>query len=278
MNAETSAHVTALVLRKLGLHVTAEITGGEMNIWPTGYDRKTSFFVRFSPAWRSADAILLPGKFAGETVRAMGEAFQPAKAFFVSYVTAFKSLRIQITMKVNGADVDPLNSATWPSPWTSFEVKASKAAIVFDLHKDAELLPIADLLVTPLVGMAMALIGTENIQAFEGETDGTAVQYLATRYERKKINRDACIRIHGSRCIGCNLSFGEFYGPVAEGYIEVHHIESLASSGEVTINPATDLVPLCSNCHSVVHRQCPPLNIEELQRVVSDRRDSCSNV
>jgi 5-methylcytosine-specific restriction protein A len=131
---------------------------------------------------------------------------------------------------------------------------------------------VADLLVVPLVGMAMSLIGTENIEAFEGETEGSTVQYLATRYERKKINRDACIRIHGSSCAGCGFSFGDFYGELADGYIEVHHIESLAASGETLINPRTDLIPLCSNCHSAVHRVRPPLAIDDLKALVARRR------
>jgi 5-methylcytosine-specific restriction protein A len=46
-----------------------------------------------------------------------------------------------------------------------------------------------------------------------------------------------------------------FYGPeLARSFIEVHHIESL-STGTRTVDPITDLIPLCSNCHSMVHRE-----------------------
>jgi 5-methylcytosine-specific restriction protein A len=272
MNAGSCGLLTALILRKLGLHVTAEVSGGEMNIWPAGYDRAESFAVRLRPGWRSADAWLVPGNFAGATVRAMGEAAEPAKLLFTSYALGLKQAGVLVGMKVNDRTTDPASSGSWPDLWSSFEVTLRKTALVFDLHNDTELIPVADLLVTPLVGMAMALIGTENIEAFEGETEGAAVQYLATRYERKKINRDACIRIHGSSCAGCGFSFGNSYGELADGYIEVHHIESLAASGEVLINPATDLVPLCSNCHSVVHRVRPPLAIADLKAMVARMR------
>jgi 5-methylcytosine-specific restriction protein A len=272
MNAGSCELLSALVLRKLGLHVTAEVSGGEMKVWPAGYDRTESFAVRFRPGWRSADAFLAPGNFAGATVRAMGEAPESAKLLFTSYAHGLKQAGVLVGMKVNDLASDPADPGSWPDMWSSFEVTLRKTALVFDLHKDTELLPVADLLVTPLLGMAMSLIGTENIEAFEGETEGATVQYLATRYERKKINRDACIRIHGSNCAGCGFSFGDFYGELADGYIEVHHIESLAASGEILINPRTDLIPLCSNCHSAVHRVRPPLAIDDLKALVARMR------
>ena len=32
-----------------------------------------------------------------------------------------------------------------------------------------------------------------------------------------------------------------------------------------------DLVPVCSNCHSMIHRKNPPLSIEELKDIISKR-------
>lgn len=272
MNAVSAEQVSQLILRKLGLHTDAAVTEGAMVITPHGYHSGESFSIRFDPGWRSADALLAPGAYAGSTVRSMGEAPPEAKLLFAGYVEGLHRQGVQLAMKINGSAVDAGNVNAWPAEWTSFEISLRKTALVFDLNLDAELLPVADLLVTPLVGMAMALVGTENFESFEGEIEGTAVQFLATRYERKKLNRDACIRIHGTRCHGCGFDFGEFYGELAHGYIEIHHIESLAASGEVRINPATDLVPLCSNCHSVVHRVTPPLPVDELKRLVAKRR------
>ena len=41
---------------------------------------------------------------------------------------------------------------------------------------------------------------------------------------------------------------------MADSYIEVHHIKQL-SDGEHHINPANDLLPVCSNCHQMLHRK-----------------------
>lgn len=174
-------------------------------------------------------------------------------------------------MQISGLPVDPGEPDSWPAEWGSFAISAQKSALVFDLNKDSELVPVADILVMPLLAMAIALVGTEE-EAAEGASEGAPIQYLATRYERRKLNRDACIRIHGTVCAGCGFSFGDFYGDLAEGYIEIHHIEPLAFSGEVMIDPATDLVPLCSNCHSVVHRISPPMPIDHLRAMIEERR------
>jgi 5-methylcytosine-specific restriction enzyme A len=88
-------------------------------------------------------------------------------------------------------------------------------------------------------------------------------------YERSIRNRARAIALHGTRCIVCGFSFDEAYGAEhAAGYIEIHHVTSLAS-GNVVPNVDTDLVPLCSNCHSMAHRRRrSPLTVEELRALV----------
>jgi 5-methylcytosine-specific restriction enzyme A len=276
MNAASADQFCGLILRKLGLQLGGRVADGQLTLSPSAHAPNESFSIRFHPGWRSAEAALSPGTFAGPMVRSMGEASEDAKLLFCGYVAALRKEGVHVEMRINGSTVDAANHTSWPDLWTSFDVSLRKSALVFDLNNDAELMPVADLLLTPLVGMAMALIGTEGEDALEGDVEGTPVQYLATRYERKKLNREACIRIHGSVCAACGFNFGKVYGDLADGYIEVHHIESLALSGPVRIDPATDLVPLCSNCHSVVHRVSPPLPIAELVRLISEGRQKCS--
>lgn len=39
---------------------------------------------------------------------------------------------------------------------------------------------------------------------------------------------------------------------------------------EVTVDPLKDLVPLCSNCHKMIHRNAKqPLTIKELTKIVN---------
>jgi 5-methylcytosine-specific restriction protein A len=38
------------------------------------------------------------------------------------------------------------------------------------------------------------------------------------------------------------------------------------------INPILDLVPLCANCHSMIHRHDPPFTVEELSEALKAKR------
>lgn len=91
--------------------------------------------------------------------------------------------------------------------------------------------------------------------SFAGYEEGTKKLRLHAEYERDPRNRAEAIRIHGTKCKCCGFDFNKFYSEEhADFYIEVHHIKSITQTSGV-VNPATDLVPLCSNCHSMVHRK-----------------------
>lgn len=73
--------------------------------------------------------------------------------------------------------------------------------------------------------------------------------------------REACKEyfrgLHGGRlvCECCGFDFEKAYGSIGEDYIEVHHrIPFSQTEGEHPVDATTDLVPLCSNCHSMIHR------------------------
>lgn len=108
------------------------------------------------------------------------------------------------------------------------------------------------------------------------ESEGKRVSVWTTKYERSSKNRSSCIRNHGTRCAVCGFDFGETYGELGKDYIEVHHIKPLADlHDEVEINPITDLIPLCSNCHSMIHRRAGRvLTVEELKSIVETNRSN----
>lgn len=96
--------------------------------------------------------------------------------------------------------------------------------------------------------------------------DGQSSTVKLTRYERNPKNRAEAIKIHGTTCLACGFNFNDFYGKeLAKDFIEIHHIKPL-SQGEYNVNPNTDLVPLCSNCHSMIHKEkIPPRTVEEIK-------------
>jgi predicted HNH restriction endonuclease len=105
--------------------------------------------------------------------------------------------------------------------------------------------------------------------------EGAVSQVLLNRYERDRAARDACIRLRGALCVACRFDFGATYGPQFRGLIEVHHVVPLSQiRGAYTVDPATDLVPLCPNCHLLVHQYTPPLTVDALVALLNRPRES----
>lgn len=99
----------------------------------------------------------------------------------------------------------------------------------------------------------------EHIEALRNEEsngkEGARETYLVNKYERNPKNRQMAIKIHGLSCYACGFNFKEVYGEHGKGFIEIHHIKPLSTlEKSVEINPKIDLVPLCANCHRMVHR------------------------
>jgi predicted HNH restriction endonuclease len=64
------------------------------------------------------------------------------------------------------------------------------------------------------------------------------------------------IRRYGSACQVCRMDFGETYGDVGEGYIEIHHLKPMASKkSSESLTSIEDVRVVCANCHRMLHRQ-----------------------
>jgi hypothetical protein len=86
-----------------------------------------------------------------------------------------------------------------------------------------------------------------------GSTPGTV-----NRYERDPRARSACIDALGCKCSVCDFDFGIASGSLGAGFIFVHHrvpVAVRAQAGEYELDPVRDLVPICGNCHAMVHRK-----------------------
>jgi HNH endonuclease len=101
--------------------------------------------------------------------------------------------------------------------------------------------------------------------------EGLAQQVLVNRYERSIEARKVCIGHYKCVCQVCRVDFSERYGLLGIGFIHVHHRVPIAIIGrDYRIDPIKDLVPVCPNCHAMLHRREPPLEIEQLRGVLND--------
>lgn len=98
--------------------------------------------------------------------------------------------------------------------------------------------------------------------------EGAFLSVLVNRYERNPKARQKCIDYHGCKCDICGFDFGQTYGEIGKNYIEVHHKVPLNEIKEqYEVDPINDLIPVCSNCHSIIHRKTPSLAVEELKLI-----------
>jgi 5-methylcytosine-specific restriction enzyme A len=105
--------------------------------------------------------------------------------------------------------------------------------------------------------------------SYPSNEEGKKVLKKHYSYERNRVNRSTAILIHGTQCKVCGFSFDKFYGSeLARGYVEIHHVKPL-SAGPVPVDPKNDLIPLCSNCHSMVHRRNGTIiSVVELKKII----------
>jgi putative restriction endonuclease len=99
--------------------------------------------------------------------------------------------------------------------------------------------------------------------------EGSVCRFSVSAYDRNRIARAKCVEHYGPTCVVCGFNFGDIYGPLAEGFIHVHHIRPLSDIGvEYEVDPITDLRPVCPNCHAVIHLGGYTRSIEEVQQLM----------
>jgi hypothetical protein len=107
--------------------------------------------------------------------------------------------------------------------------------------------------------------------------EGDRVLRTHLRVERSSALRAAALRFWTSRhqrlrCEACGFDFERAYGARGAGFIEFHHVVPLGGKKGKRKRTARDLVPLCANCHRIVHRQSPILDLAALRRLLRGTR------
>jgi 5-methylcytosine-specific restriction protein A len=107
----------------------------------------------------------------------------------------------------------------------------------------------------------------ENIS--EAITEGTLKKISVNAYERSKKARQKCLEAHGYSCAVCEFDFHSIYGAIGKNCIHVHHLVEISSIGkEYAVDPITDMVPVCPNCHYIIHRRKPAFGIKEVRAML----------
>jgi 5-methylcytosine-specific restriction protein A len=267
-----------LIANRIGVVVSASLKrdgdGVYLEVVPTDLSSTEGFAVRMRLGWRSAEATLLLGRFSKALVDQMAQASQASKDTFAGLVSALFRKGVKASMRTNGAEADPLSPNSWPSVWSSLEIQLRRTPIEVELGSHDQHQKLVSELVVPMFAMVVALMGAEDGGALSfAESEGASREVVVNQYERSRLNRELCIQLQGAVCKICGFDFAKAYGPLGEGFIEVHHVTPVSSMGEgFQVDVERDLAPLCSNCHAMVHRQTPPLGLEQLRHLMETHR------
>lgn len=68
----------------------------------------------------------------------------------------------------------------------------------------------------------------------------------------------------------CGFDFAKTYGELGEKFIEAHHIKPVSQMDENEKTSIDDIIMVCSNCHSMIHRKKPWLTIDKIKEILEN--------
>ncbi|QDU74061.1 HNH endonuclease [Bremerella volcania] len=119
------------------------------------------------------------------------------------------------------------------------------------------------------IGGRIDLFPDEVVAGDGSYIEGALRRVEVNAYERNPQARRDCIAHYKPKCVICKFDFGKTYGPVAEGFMHVHHLKPLHELKEsYRVDPVKDLRPVCPNCHAVIHLGGSNRSISEVKKML----------
>lgn len=120
------------------------------------------------------------------------------------------------------------------------------------------------------------LLGREEtakrVRSQEKFEEGFEREIKSNRRERSQSLVRAAKEHYGSICTACGFSFLTAYGAHGDGFIEIHHVQPVAKMKPNQPTRLSDVVPVCSNCHRMLHRGRMVLSVKSLKKLVARAR------
>lgn len=184
---------------------------------------------------------------------------------FVFFVSELTKANCTIKYDFNHIESDSL---IFPQDCSFFSVKCRSGFLPVRNNMDFNYDSFRRLL-TDFWGLVLSFSSNLDEACSEFPLEGDEKEITSKKYERNPIYREICLSHFGYKCQICGCDLSECYGEIAEHFIEVHHINPLYSYDSAKrINPITDLLPVCPNCHAMLHRKKPPYKPQELKEML----------
>lgn len=253
-----------------------EIDGGTFFVLrPNDLEHPNGFGIVLARTPRLMEASFKADAFTRSLLRRMAESDDQAKATFATLAHKAIADGFRLMICVNGNHVDSPDELP-NGDWTKLEIDCDKR-LVGSKPSPEQYQNLALETASTCLGLILSLLQLEEVaeamQGFDaGLPEGAKIQIAVNKYERSPANRAVCISHYGPLCQVCGFDFGSFYGQIGLDYIEVHHRVPVSSmGGTYRVDPVNDLVPVCGNCHAMLHRKNPPLSVDELKTLLVSR-------
>lgn len=267
--------------QRFGISLTngiEEFEGGEFSvIRPSDLEVGNGFSIVVARTHRLLEASFKADNFSAGLLRAMSEADEQSRKTFIKLLEQARAEQLQVYLAINGTTSEFVPYAT--ETWRKLEIDVT-SRVPSTKPTNQTLSEQALAACSACLSLVMVLLSIEEIEKKTsadlcGMPEGALMGIQVNRYERSPANRATCIAHFGTICQACGFDFLKVYGELGEGFIEVHHRIPVSRMGpDYFVNPLSDLVPLCSNCHSMVHKCNPPMPVENLSALISQYRVS----
>lgn len=241
-------------------------------IIPQDLHSNDGFQIRISIGWRSLQFDLMLGKFAADFIHHLEKAISEKKQLFSFFAKQIIQNKGIVNFSINGSNIDPLLYTSWPSGWKQLSWSLKVSPLEINTENETLTEKLINTWSERFLGSVLAMSPLEEIQSADevtGLPEGAQMKVTVNRYERNRLNRKLCISHHGSTCKVCNFDFAKTYGKIGEGFIHVHHVIPVSKLGaDYMIDPVKDLIPVCPNCHYMLHQINPPMLVDELKSLL----------
>lgn len=213
-----------------------------------------------------------PEKYSAFSINDMSAASDEKKRLFAEYASQLEKRRAKVEFYVNGHIYEATRPESWPETWSSYRMRISRSPICAE-DEEFDEVEIASTWASIVTGMFLSLLNVTLIDPDE-HYEGGVKRIETNRYERNPVNRELCLSANGYKCKICGFDFESIYGKLGRKFIHVHHIVPVSKMSEVyMINPVSDMIPVCPNCHAMLHQQDPPLSPEQLREIIRFNRN-----
>ena len=252
----------------LGVQLSlAELHGSrdfDYEIRIVGIDRPYGFSLLLGVDYLTWVFALDLDEYGTSALEAMRIRFDSRRELLSSFVKIASERNKALRLELNGQE---LHNWQTNAPWTDFELNVRQTYSSEENSYEAfrtSLLDILCIVLSLLVEEEVWGPG-DNSEPDLGHVEGANSLAIVSKYERSRYNRALCLRYYGFRCRGCGIHMEAKYGPIGQNVIHVHHVVPVSQmGGSYRLDPIRDLIPLCPNCHNVVHRMSPPMKISQL--------------